>query len=55
MLRSFEKLSELPMTLNTSFNVRGQPVVCNEIEAIQTFLDADLDALAINNFVITRK
>ena len=54
LLKAFGEKSGLPMTLNTSFNVRGQPVVCSEVEAVQTFLDADLDALVINHYVITR-
>ena len=42
-----------PVVLNTSFNVRGQPIVCNPDEALETFLWADLHALAIGNYVVT--
>jgi len=41
--------------LNTSFNVKGQPIVCNPTEAIDTFLSAGLFALVIDNFIVTAK
>ncbi len=42
----------IPMVLNTSFNVRGQPIVCTPTEAIDTFLMAGLDALAIGDWLV---
>jgi carbamoyltransferase len=41
------------MVLNTSFNVRGQPIVCTPKEAIDTFLAAGLAALVIGDFLVT--
>ena len=55
LLRALETENGLPMVLNTSFNVMGQPVICNEKEAVDTFVNAGLDTLAIGNFVICRK
>ncbi len=52
LLDEFEKLTEIPILLNTSFNVRGQPIVCNPHEAIDTFLSANLDALVIGNYLV---
>jgi carbamoyltransferase len=52
LLKEFEKLSGLPAVLNTSFNVRGQPIVCTPKEAVDTFLFAKLDALVAGNFLI---
>lgn len=52
LLKAFGARSGLPMVLNTSFNVRGQPIVCSEREAVETFISAGLDALAIGNFVV---
>jgi carbamoyltransferase len=52
LLHAFGERSGVPMLLNTSFNVRGQPIVCTPEEAIDTFLRAQLDALAIGNYVV---
>ena len=54
LLNEFGKLSGMPVVLNTSFNVRGQPIVCTPTEAVETFLDAQLDALVIGNCLVIR-
>jgi carbamoyltransferase len=41
------------MLLNTSFNVKGQPIVCTPTEAVDTFLAAGLHALVIGDFIVT--
>ena len=40
--------------LNTSFNVRGEPIVCNPRDAIRCFFDSGMDALVIGGFVLTK-
>jgi len=55
LIEAFGKLTGLPIVLNTSFNVRGQPIVCTPQEAIDTFLLANLDALVLGNHVLVRK
>lgn len=55
LLKAFEVKSGVPMVLNTSFNVRGQPIVCTPTEAVDTFLSAGLFALVIDNFIVTAK
>src|SRR5262249_49619245 len=52
MLRAFAELSGVPVLLNTSFNVRGQPIVCTPTEAIDTFLAAGLNALVLGDFLL---
>lgn len=52
LLMAFKEAGGIPMTVNTSFNVRGQPVVCNAREAIETFKDANLDKLVLGNYLI---
>jgi len=49
LLEEFGKITGMPVLLNTSFNVRGQPIVCTPTEAVATFLAAGLDALAIGD------
>jgi natural product biosynthesis luciferase-like monooxygenase protein len=55
LLNEFAKHSGLPVLLNTSFNVRGQPIVCTPKEGIETFLTARLDVLVIGNFIVVPK
>ncbi|MGE0472118.1 MAG: carbamoyltransferase [Nitrospirales bacterium] len=52
LLSEFGRLTGMPILLNTSFNVRGQPIVCTPTEAIETFLEANLDALVLGNYML---
>jgi predicted NodU family carbamoyl transferase len=52
LLSAFGKVAGLPILLNTSFNVRGQPIVRTPEEAVDTFLSARLHALAIGKYVV---
>ena len=52
LLNEFEKRSGLPILLNTSFNVKGQPIVCTPKEALDTFLFAKLDVLVLGDYVV---
>ena len=52
LLCDFGEVSGMPMLLNTSFNVKGQPIVCTPSEAIDTFLMADLEGLIIGNWLL---
>jgi carbamoyltransferase len=54
LIDDFEKLSNIPVILNTSFNVKGQPIVCSPFDAVNTFLDTEIDALFINNFYVRK-
>jgi len=53
-LRTFEKRTGIGGVLNTSFNLHGYPIVCSPSQAIWTFENSRLDALALGNYVITR-
>ncbi|MBN8564740.1 MAG: methyltransferase [Leptolyngbya sp. UWPOB_LEPTO1] len=53
--RLVEERQGVPVLLNTSFNVAGQPIVETPMEAISTFLRTDIDFLVINNFWITKR
>lgn len=44
----------MPMLLNTSFNVMGEPIVCTPEDAIRTYLNSGLDALVIGNNLIKK-
>lgn len=47
LLTAFEAESGCPVLINTSFNVRGEPIVCSELDAIDCFLRTGLDALVV--------
>jgi carbamoyltransferase len=54
LLRAFGQLTGVPVLVNTSFNVRGEPIVCTPRAAIEAFYGTPLDALAIGNFIIEK-
>lgn len=54
LLKSFEKYSNIPILLNTSFNVMGEPIVCTPIDAIKTFKASGIDILVINNYIVKK-
>ena len=52
LIEEFYKLTDVPILLNTSFNVKGEPIVCNPIDAIRCFYSSGIDILVLNNYVI---
>lgn len=54
LLKAFEKYSGVPILLNTSFNVMGEPIVCTPQDAIKTFKESGLEILVINNYVVKK-
>ena len=52
LISEFDKLTGVPAVLNTSFNVRGQPIVENPLDAISTFAGTGLDALIMGPFIV---
>lgn len=54
LIQHFNELSGVPMVLNTSFNIRGQPIVNTPSEALATFYTSGLDALVIDNFLLEK-
>ncbi len=54
LVEEFGKLTKVPVILNTSFNIRGQPIVGNPEEAIKCFYDTGLDYMAIGSFLLSK-
>jgi carbamoyltransferase len=54
LLRAFERKTGCPVLINTSFNVRGEPIVCRPEEAHRCFLATDIDALVLERFVMLK-
>ncbi len=55
LLKAFEHQTQCPMLVNTSFNVRGEPMVCRAAEAVRCFLATDMDALVLEDFLLLKK
>ena len=52
LIVEFEKLSGIPILVNTSFNVRGEPIVCTPEDSYKCFMRTNMDALIIENFLL---
>jgi len=52
LIEEFEKITKYPVLVNTSFNVRGEPIVCSATDAFNCFMGTDLDVLVCNNFIL---
>ena len=55
LLQSFFDLTGIPVLLNTSFNIKGQPIVNTPQEAIKTFLTTKIDILVIDDFILNEE
>ncbi len=52
LISAFYEKTGCPILINTSFNVRGEPIVCSPVDAINCFMNTDLDLLAMGDFLI---
>lgn len=55
LIKAFGKLSGVPILINTSFNIRGEPIVCTPYEAYRCMMGTGIDYLVIDNFIIPRE
>lgn len=55
LLKEFENLTGCPVLINTSFNVRGEPIVCTPEDAFRCFMGTELDILSIGDFVLFKR
>jgi carbamoyltransferase len=54
LLEAFEALTGCPMLVNTSFNVRGEPIVCTPQDAYRCFMRTEMDLLVLEDYVLWR-
>jgi len=54
LIDEFYKLTKTPILINTSFNIRGEPIVCTPKDAFKCFMGTKLDVLVIENFVLEK-
>jgi carbamoyltransferase len=55
LLQTFDKLTGCPILVNTSFNVRDEPIVCSPEDAYRCFMGTEMDVLAIGNFLLFKE
>jgi carbamoyltransferase len=54
LIREFGDRTGVPVIMNTSFNLRGEPIVCTPTEAVRTFFSSGMDALVIGSFLVEK-
>ncbi len=55
LIREFEKITGVPIVINTSFNVRGEPIVCTPHDAYLCFMRTNMDYLVLGHHVLDKK
>ena len=51
----FYEITGCPVLINTSFNVRSEPIVCTPEDALRCFLMTDMDVLVLGNYFVTKQ
>jgi len=54
LIKAFESLTGCPVVVNTSFNVRGEPIVCTPADAFRCFMRTHIDYLVLGSFLLTK-
>ena len=55
MISKFKEKTGCPIVVNTSFNVRGEPIICTPTDAFKCFMGTEMDILAVGNYVLYKK
>ena len=55
MITAFNEMTGCPVIVNTSFNVRGEPIVCSPLDAYTCFMRTEMDYLVMGNYVLDKK
>jgi carbamoyltransferase len=55
LIKEFAELTQYPLLINTSFNVRGEPIVCTPEDAYRCFMRTNIDYLIIENFLFAKE
>jgi len=55
LISAFNDKTDCPLLVNTSFNVRGEPIVCTPEDAFNCFMGTEMDVLAIGNFTLNKE
>ena len=55
LIKAFQNKSDCPVLINTSFNVRGEPIVCTPKDAYRCFMRTEMDVLVLENHILYKK
>ncbi len=55
LLKNYEKITKIPILINTSFNIRGEPIVCTPNDAFRCFMGTKMDLLVLENYVLVKE
>ena len=55
VISKFKEKTGCPIVVNTSFNVRGEPIICSPTDAFKCFMGTDLDVLAVGNYLLIKE
>ena len=55
LLSEFDRQTGCPVLVNTSFNVRGEPIVCTPEDAFRCFMGTDMDYLVVGNLLLSKQ
>ena len=55
LISKFKEKTGCPVVINTSFNVRGEPIICTPTDAFKCFMGTELDVLALGNYVLYKE
>lgn len=54
LIKKFSDITGVPVILNTSFNIRGEPIICSPRDAIKCFYDTGMDYLVVGDFLVSK-
>jgi len=55
VISKFKEKTGCPLVVNTSFNVRGEPIICTPTDAFKCFMGTEMDVLAVGNYVLYKE
>ena len=55
LLKAFKEETGYSVLVNTSFNIKGEPIVCSPHDAVRSFAEADMDYLVMGDYVVAKK
>ena len=55
VISKFKEKTGCPLVVNTSFNVRGEPIICSPTDAFKCFMGTEMDVLAVGRYVLKKE
>ena len=55
VISKFKEKTGCPLVINTSFNIRGEPIICSPKDAFKCFMGTEIDILAVGNYLLYKE